>query len=62
MLGGALVEYSAENYAPKCEDCYKSNDKMVKHYKIISEDALILDKKDLLSSIMANPNWMRKKA
>lgn len=60
LLGGALVECSTENYSLKCANCYKSDGKMIKHSKIIFENSLILDKKDLLSAILENHNWMRK--
>lgn len=60
LLGGALVECSTENYAPKCASCYKANGNVVEQYKAISEDLLILHKKDLLNAILANHNWMRK--
>jgi hypothetical protein len=60
LSGGALVEYSRENYAPKCADCYKANGKMVGQYKVLSKDSLMLDKKDLLNIILANHKWMRK--
>jgi hypothetical protein len=62
LLGGALVECSTENYVPKCPGCYHSNGKMGKQYKANPDDSLILDKKDLLSSILANHIWMRKQA
>ncbi len=62
LLGGALVECSTENYAPKCADCYKTNGKMVEHYNVIIEDSAMLDKKDLLNAILSNHHWMRKEA
>jgi hypothetical protein len=60
LLGGALVECSTENYVPKCRDCYKANVKRVPQYKKNPGDSLILDKKDLLSSILADHKWMKK--
>jgi hypothetical protein len=53
LLGGAFVECSTDNYAPKCADCYKANGKTVEQYKANSDDSSILDKKDILSSILS---------
>jgi hypothetical protein len=60
LLGGALVEYSMEHFAPKCADCYQANGKRVEKYKTISIDTPMLDKKDILSSILSTHLWMRK--
>jgi hypothetical protein len=60
LLGGALVEYAAAIYAPKCPDCYKANGKMVEQHKVIFDNSQILYKKDLLSTILAAHNWLRK--
>jgi hypothetical protein len=60
LLGGALVEYSMENFAPKCPDCYKANGKMAEQYKPNLDNSAILDKKDILNSILSTHNWMRK--
>lgn len=62
LLGGALVEFSMENYVSKCPDCYKANGKMLEQYKANPGDSLILDKKDLLSSILATFKWIREQA
>jgi hypothetical protein len=62
LLGGALVEGSTENYAVKCRHCYKDDAEMIKQYKANPSVSATLDKKDLLSAILANHVWMRKKA
>ena len=62
LLGGALVEFSTENYTSVCSDCYKANGKLVEQYKANPVNSTILHKKDLLSSILANHIGMRKKA
>lgn len=38
MLGGTLVQYLPEKYAPECADCHKANGKMVEQYNVISKD------------------------
>jgi Ni,Fe-hydrogenase III small subunit len=53
FLGGAFVEYSTDKYVAKCPDCYKVNSKMVEPYKANPNILQILDKKDLLSSILS---------
>jgi len=38
LLGGTLVQYLPEKYAPECADCHKANGKMVEQYNVISKD------------------------
>jgi hypothetical protein len=62
LLGGALVEFSTENYTPKCTDCYEANGELIEQNKADPGNSTILHKKDLLDSIWANHIGMRKKA
>ena len=53
LLGGAFVEYLMERYVANYPECYKVNYKMVEPYNVHYNVLPILNKKDLLSSILS---------